>query len=292
MKLIICLLITIASWAHASVHVTTFNLKNFKPQTYPHKIDSIFGTLKSVPFDIIAFQEVIDTGYLKRNFKIEYPDFEVISSICGGAGNQQLALAYNTKKYKLERFHEDKNFSKTSLSSEKKGCGYLRSAIRVTLRDLKTQQILNIMNVHLKAGNTLESSSKRWMQYSMVSDYLKSSKIENLIVLGDFNSTGYLEHNSDFNAFESMLENTEYNSSADQISCSAFWSGFNRRDNEEVPSLLDHILFKRNFLGYKGEKIQLYSHCQQVKCYNSSRSELGESYKYGSDHCPVSIEFN
>ena len=109
--------------------------------------------------------------------------------------------------------------------------------------------------------------------------------------MGDFNTTGFIAQDADYINFKSMLSDMNLESSSKDLACTSYWSGKNRQDNLEEPSVLDHVVYPQKLLGQTFKKVNLLSHCKVSKCQRISSQELGTSYKKVSDHCPVTITY-
>jgi endonuclease/exonuclease/phosphatase family metal-dependent hydrolase len=131
---------------------------------------------------------------------------------------------------------------------------------------------------------------QRWLQYRKIQKLSESFANHHLILLGDFNSTGVLSKNEDFQQFYSMLKGLKMTTTSEKLSCTNYWEGF-PAGNDFIPSILDHILIQDRNLE-KVYSVKSFTHCAQLECRPGTMEELGLSFKSVSDHCPVKVSFH
>lgn len=290
---LVCLSI-VASTSFASVKIASYNIRNFdskKVKTDKVELKKIFTNLDA---DLISVEEIVNTSSFKDFTKKHLPAYKLHLSKCGGAGNQKLGFLYNTSKFTLLNVVENSSISSVANLSPKAKCASLRPAVIATFKENKTDEQFVAIALHLKAGANQRSFSRRWKQYKQVSNIvrsLNSKGFENILLMGDLNTTGYSILDADYNKFNEFLLDIDMNTIATELTCTSYWSGKNRRDNIEEASILDHIIYPNSFLGYKVKKVEVHSHCKTHKCSNVSSTQLGNSYANVSDHCPISITF-
>lgn len=278
----------------AVLRVSTYNIRNFDskgPTTNKAELKKILMELK---FDLLGSQEIVNTNSFNKFLRTEFKQYSSITSRCGGGGRQKLAIVYKKSKLQLVKSYEDMRFSDPGTIVTELGCGPLRPALVAVFKDLKTKERFVAINFHLKAGVGTRSYQKRWAQYKLVAKLVKElsrADYKNIILLGDFNTTGYINRNDDYATFTKILDQMKYRTVSSEIACTSYWSGKNRRDGVEVSSVLDHILYPQGFLGYSKMRTSVHAHCAKVLCSDATPSSLGVSYKQVSDHCPVSTVF-
>lgn len=286
MLLVLSLLFVSQAWAKWSV--TTYNIRNFNkdPDAGPTNLKELERVVKSVKSEVMAFQEVINATAFEAFIKKALPGYAVQVSSCGGFGNQKLALVFDTKVFTFVGQEEDFTFS----GGRNNGCGSLRPAFLVTLEArarVKERIVFGLL--HLKAGSDDRAQARRAQQYKLLQNISTKYAKQNLILLGDLNTTGYIQKDGDYTRFEQFLSSSNMRSMAEEIGCTNYWVG-KVPGPEHQPSILDHIVV-RDEMARKASRVQVGSHCAQLDCRPATPEELGVSYKSVSDHCPVQVTF-
>jgi len=271
-------------YAHFSV--ATFNIRNFDKDSHSSvdksELKKIIIDLNS---DIIAFEEVVNAKAFDELMKEALPGYQYKISKCGGTGKQKLALAFHPKKFQFDSENEDLSFS--DFKGNK--CGSLRPVFFVKLKDQISKESYTFGLVHLKAGGNPQAMQKRWEQYKNLEEKLTAMNDTRLIMLGDFNTTGFLSQDDDFLNFSELLNKVDFFAATSQLSCSSYWDG-GSGGTSYYPSLLDHVLLASKF-PLKINDITVGTHCQKRSCQISTGEELGKSYASVSDHCPIKVTF-
>lgn len=287
MKFFFLLLLLSYGWVvEAKWSVATYNIRNFDRdrdagQTNLQELRKIIQDIKS---DVIAFEEVVNDSAFDQLIRSTLPGYQYQLSTCGGFGKQHLALVYNTRTFEYLHHQED-----MSLSGSGSGCGSLRPLLLVTLRHKQSQTLYTFGVAHLKAGGSPRAFAKRWQQYARLERVSVGYSKQNLILLGDFNTTGYSLRDEDYMQFEDFVDSAGMVSVAENLSCTSYWRG-NLGGEEHQPSILDHIILQKKLMG-EVEKVRVTSHCARLDCRSAPPTELGVSYQSVSDHCPVQITF-
>lgn len=295
MKALLALSFMLSLSAWADLRVGTYNIRNFDydvredVQTNKPELAQI---LFSIKFDLLGVNEINNGEELASFIKSKMPGHQVILSNCGGRGGQSLGFIFNTKKLRLIEFKEELGITNPegqptcNGSSRPMGVGKFES--------LDTKEVFYAYQVHLKAGDNAEAQEKRALQYEFLKTYLKNAEAEgkkNYVVMGDFNTTGYLNRDQDYKKFSAMLNANKLSNLTSQLGCSAYWWGATD-DGIETPSQLDHIVMSAGFIALKGAtpKAQVHGHCKIASCRPASIDTLGVSYQEVSDHCPLTVE--
>lgn len=282
---LVLILLTSSAWARWSV--ATYNIRNFDSDPVAGKTDyaELKRIMTSVKSDVIAFQEVVNAEAFKTLLGQSLPGYRYSLSSCGGRGNQKIAVAYDPATFDFVSSKEDFSFSGNSQSS----CGSLRPVFLVTLKLKATEEIFVFAGVHLKAGGDPRSMETRWGQYKKLEKLTESMRNSQMILLGDFNTTGYNIRNADYDRFANFLEVGGFKTSADSTACTNYWTGADENP-DFLSSILDHIIVP-NAQAAKIASTKVGAHCQSTKCAEASVSDLGLSYAKVSDHCPVQVSF-
>jgi len=291
--LVICTFLPLS--VSASLKIATYNIKMYDSAPSSTNKAELKRIISDLGADFLTVQEIVNARSFVKFIKKEFSNYSVHLSKCGGGGRQKIGFVYRSDKFKLTKAYEDKRISSPGNIVGKFGCGRLRPALIGIFSEIKTKRKFVAIGVHLKAGGTSKSYIKRQKQYRILSrivDELKLADYKNVLLMGDFNTTGFNLMDQDYTNFQNMLKTTETLSSSANLECTSYWSGRNRRDNVEESSVLDHVLYSAKFLKYKKIKSEVHSHCRRAKCEYVSPRTLGKSYNEVSDHCPVSVTFN
>lgn len=278
------LLLSTTGWAKWSV--STYNIRNFDSDSDGRRTDlvELGRILKESQSDVMAFPEIVNKSAFDTLVKSNLSGYEHKISNCGGFGRQHLAVAYNTKVFEYVKHAEDLSFSGTSGK-----CGSLRPVFLVTLKNKTTNQIYTFGAVHLKAGGSNRAMEQRWQQYSKLEGLTEKYKNENLVLLGDFNTTGYNIKDRDYQKFEDLLGSSSLRTTSESIACSSYWRG-TQGGSDYQPSILDHVVVQdKTFANV--ESVKVGSHCGRLDCRPATPEELGTSYQSVSDHCPIQVTF-
>lgn len=278
------LLLSTAGWAKWTV--TTYNIRNFDNDSSEGRTDlkELARILKDVQSDVMAFEEVVNKSAFDDLIKKNLPGYKYNLSNCGGFGKQHLAVVYNPNTFEYVRHYEDLNFSGSG-----KKCESLRPAFFVTLKhkETKTDYIFGV--VHLKAGGSKKAMEQRWQQYEKLRGVSFKHEKDNLILLGDFNTTGYNIKDADYVKFEDFISASSLRTMSEEIGCTNYWSG-TQGGKEFRPSILDHIVVQDKLVS-SVESVKVGAHCEAMSCRPAAPEVLGVSFQSVSDHCPVQVTF-
>lgn len=286
MKFSFLLILLLSTHAWAKWSVSTYNIRNFDNDrgAGPTNIAELGKIIKSVQSDVMAFEEVVNRTAFDSLIKKNLPGYAYALSKCGGFGKQNLAVVYNLNTFEFVNQVEDLSFSGSN-----SGCGSLRPVFLVTLMHKESKKIFTFAVVHLKAGGDNRAMSQRWQQYVGLGRLVSRFASENLILLGDFNTTGYNIKNEDYAKFEDMLSGTGVRTMTENLACTNYWSGTQGGPAYES-SILDHIVLQDKMLS-QVMNVRVGAHCAMMDCRPATPAELGVSFQSVSDHCPVQVTF-
>jgi len=286
MKTLLVFLLLIGSQAWADWSVSSYNIRNFDHDRIagPTNIQELSKTIKEFKSDVMTFIEVVNAEAFEKVIKKNLPDYQIALSKCGGGGKQRLAIVYNTKLFNFIGQIEDLRFSGSA-----QACGSLRPVLIVTLQNKLSKEKFMFAAVHLKAGGIERAMQQRWTQYELLTKLSKQYKSEKLILMGDFNTTGYNIKDQDFTQFEKFLTNSDLRTTSENLGCTSYWVG-TLGNGRHQSSILDHIVLNDD-LHANIKNIKLGSHCAKLECKDATPEELGASYQTVSDHCPIQITF-
>jgi endonuclease/exonuclease/phosphatase family metal-dependent hydrolase len=279
---LLLIFLSIHGWARWSI--TTYNIRNFDkdPSAGQTDIAELKKILNDFRSDVMGFQEIVNKAAFEKLVSSLYSDHDFILSKCGGRGKQHLALSYNRTILEYIKHEEDLSFS-----GDSNKCDSLRPVLLVTLKHKKNQKSYVFGVVHLKAGSNQASMEKRWLQYNKLQDLISNQKDLNFILLGDFNTTGYIDRNDDFSRFDSFLNQSQLKAASGSIGCSNYWEG-PWRGPEHQPSILDHVIVE-DIEFKKIESVRVGGHCAEMECRAATVLDLGVGYQKVSDHCPIQV---
>lgn len=278
------LLVSSPLWAKWSV--TTYNIRNFDKDMSAGRTNmpELVKILKDVQSDVMAFEEIVNKKAFDELIKKNLPGYKYEISGCGGGGKQNLAIAYNPKAFDFVSKKEDLTFSGTASA-----CGSLRPVFLVTLKNKQAKKDFTFGAVHLKAGGNQNAFQQRWQQYEMLVNLAKAYDKQNLILLGDFNSTGYNIKDQDFVKFEEFINDANMRTMTESLGCTNYWAG-TQGGAEFQSSILDHIVVPEAMVS-EVSGVKVGAHCAKMECRPARPSDLGVSFEAVSDHCPVQVSF-
>ncbi len=280
------ILLTSSAWARWSV--ATYNIRNFDSDPAAGKTDyaelqRIINTVKS---DVIAFEEVVNAEAFTQVLAKALPGYRYSLSSCGGMGKQKIAIVFNPSVFEFVSQKEDFSFSGSGTEG---ACGSLRPVFLVTLKMKATNQNYIFAGIHLKAGGDVRSMQTRWGQYRKLENLVAGTRNTRLILLGDFNTTGYNIKDEDYSRFTDLLDNVNMMTATEELGCTNYWHGGDQ-DPSFKSSILDHIVMGQT-LSKQIASVKVGAHCQKVSCRDATDVELGLSHAKVSDHCPVQVTF-
>ncbi len=294
MRLLLGMMLVCTQLAYAKMSVSTYNIRNFGKSNNSTNLYQLEKIIENLNSEIIGVQEITDPAKFAKFIAKNFNQYSLVFSKCGGGGGQKLGILYDRTKWSLSELIEDDRVAQHLAFSPDKKCGSLRPALIAYLKNKKTSETLVFINNHLKAGSGPRNYSRRNAQYKMIAQIageLKQKGYENIVIVGDLNTTGYQDRTQDYQNFQGLLYRTDLNTTATKTSCTSYWSGEDRGDNIEEASTLDHILYSDRFMTYNSISVKLGAHCERVKCQDTSSYNLGVSYQEVSDHCPVTLTF-
>lgn len=282
--LALCLLLGSHAWA--GWNVTSYNIRNFNkdPGAGATDLIQLGKNLKAFKSDVMGFVEVVNLAAFKTLIDANLPGYQIVNSTCGGFGKQKLAVAFNSKTFKLISTVEDLSFSGTGTS-----CGSLRPALIVTLQEIATKKNYVFAALHLKAGGAESAMRQRWTQYHLLNGLAKRYSSQNLIMLGDLNTTGYNLKDADYDQFSSFLAVSNYKTMSENLGCTSYWSG-TLGNGLHQSSILDHIVVNES-MTKEVAVVHVGAHCAKLDCRDAAPADLGTDYESVSDHCPIQVSF-
>ncbi|HXH31410.1 MAG TPA: endonuclease/exonuclease/phosphatase family protein [Bacteriovoracaceae bacterium] len=287
MKFSFLLILLLSSDVWAKWSVSTYNIRNFDNDRGAGRtnLEALGKILTGSKSDVMAFEEIVNVAAFDKLISTFLPGYQTELSSCGGFGKQNLAIAFNPNLFRLVSQTEDRTFS----GSDNGACGSLRPVYLVTLEHKANRTMHTFALVHLKAGSDQRALGTRWQQYEGLKRLARKYDNQNLILLGDFNTTGYIHRDEDYTRFEAFMSSSKLRSTTENIGCTNYWSG-NQGGDQYQPSILDHIVIQDKAIS-SVESITVGAHCAQQECRPARPAELGVSFEGVSDHCPLKVSF-
>lgn len=283
------LLLSLSSFA--SLKIGTFNIRNFDMRGTQTNKALLEKELKELDVDLLAVQEIVNVDSFGSFISDNFPQYKLVLSKCGGSGKQKLGFIYNPKKLNLTKSYEELSISSVGGSR----CESLRPGFVGLFTTVETNKEIVAISLHLKAGSGSRNFARRNQQYNILADLKKElaqKGHQNIVFMGDLNTTGYMFQDEDYTNFQALLSSANMKTISKNIQCTSYWSGMDRNDGIEEASLLDHIVLSENFLNSSPRNIEVGGHCKKTMCKNTDLADLGKMYEEVSDHCPLTFEIN
>jgi endonuclease/exonuclease/phosphatase family metal-dependent hydrolase len=270
------------------LRVVTWNLRNFEGEASDHDLDLLRTRIESLDPDVLAVQEIRDPEAFTRVVTDWGPHWKTALSKGGGKGHQRLGIVYDARRVELRgapREHRSMTLG-----------GRVRPAHSTYLRAREDGLDFHLVVVHLKARPSgYEMRREQWGLLGAVLRELEPRADRDVIVLGDFNTTGPENGlpDSELVALDEALGASDLRRVDNPQRCSAYWDGA-RRDAWKEPSMLD-LVFVRGFENSLPAQAQLTpgAHCAAHSCevFRSTKSYPDPDFGGISDHCPMVLDF-
>jgi endonuclease/exonuclease/phosphatase family metal-dependent hydrolase len=286
MKIVLLLGLLLGNHAWAEWSVSTYNIRNFDRdyQAGPTNVAELTKNIKEFKSDVMTFIEVVNQKAFETVIKTSLPGYAMATSSCGGFGKQKLAIAWNPKLFTYISHTEDMSFS-----GEANACGSLRPVLLVNLVQRSTGKEFVFAGVHLKAGGAESAMRQRWMQYDLLAKLTQRYKTKQLVLMGDFNTTGYNIKDADYTRFTQLMQTAGLYTTSQNLGCTSYWNGGDE-DAFHQSSILDHVIVENDMVNTV-QHVNVGSHCAKLECRDATVEDLGVSYQAVSDHCPIQVTF-
>lgn len=306
--ILLATLLLISFSAQAGLRFATYNIRNFDYDQRSH-VPTNKGQLKAnldeVNADLLAVQEINQVHVFERFIENNYfGKYGVALTECGGSHDQKLGFVYDLSKFSLISFHQDlrtsnpkksRNHFRNHYRNQKQNqhCEGSRPLAVAHFKMKHNNQDLIAISVHLKSGGQPKSIEKRFLQLSIIDQVVKQYKsegIQNIIIMGDFNSTEYQHKKGSYQKFNNIINEMNLYDSTRDAKCTSYWWG-GLRDGKQYPSVLDHVILSHSLLnGSSIPKAKPLAHCKSLRCSPTRDELMGVNYDEVSDHCPVVTE--
>ena len=277
--------IALLLWCRREAPLT---LGTFNIQTFPHPKtldEAVAAAIAELDADAFAVQEIRDPGRF-------YATLDRASALTGrryaaaltnscrdnSKGRLSVGVVYDTARLELKTHR--------SLS---KGDVCPTGQAPALLASLQTSagRTLTLVSVHFDSGGEERRFEQRKQQWRWLTSILPALREEfgDVVVAGDFNTTGYLVENGPERRFiDETVEHHALQLPTGALGCSEYWRPDSKVRRWE-PSLLDHFLGSQELSFGTPEVLGM---CAALAC----EEQTTEPPTMGSvsDHCPVRVE--
>lgn len=272
------------------LRVVSWNLENFgSPERgHAHDLDRLREVIAELDPDVLALQEIHDVDALAQVL----PEFELIASEAGGRGHQRLVIAWRPDR--AERLVGPIEHPELALG------GRVRPGLSAYLRGREGPDFW-IVVVHLKAmPDGIDMRREQWRSLVAIAEATRLRELGSapadldLIVLGDFNSTGPKDGSwsDEQGELVAALAPAGLERVASREGCSAYHDG-RRRDAWKEPSEID-LVWIRGLAESRDdeERVHAGTHCASRSCqpFRSTDAYPEPDYERLSDHCPIVLD--
>jgi len=271
------------------LRLSTFNIRRFGVE--PTDTARLLTLLESLDADVIAVQEIQRLDRLQElaaELRRRGRPYEAAASDCGGRQQMHVGFLFDTRRVRLERLRE---FRELLPDEGEGGCtdGDRPGLLGVFRRTGPGGGQLHALVVHLKAGDSDEFFKKRseqWQKLQAITSSLQAQGARQIILLGDVNSTGFLENRrGERDLIQGFAQRNGMTVASAPLGCTEYYSA---GKGTMLPSLLDHVLISSPSL--VPGSIQVHSHCAELRCEPQPSGSMPPSYTDVSDHCPVTFQ--
>lgn len=262
----------------------TFNIK-----TFPQKkadLEAVAAALAELDADAIAVQEIRDWGKfyatLDRASALTGRRYAaVLKESCrpNSKGRLSVGVVYDTARLELK---DHRSLSKGDVCPTGQAPALLASLRTASGR------ALTLVSVHFDSGDESRFFERRKPQWQWLTSLLPALRAEfgaEVVVAGDFNTTGYLDASSTERRFvDEMVERHALQLPTGGLRCTEYWQR-DRNVQRWEASLLDHVLGSKELSFGTPEALGM---CAALAC--ETQSAEPPAMGAVSDHCPVRVE--
>ncbi|MEJ2190381.1 MAG: hypothetical protein P8Y93_13415 [Acidobacteriota bacterium] len=287
--------------ALGTLRIASWNLRNFPLDERVQTADLGFSrrtnicdletALGGLDADLMGLQEICDTRRFPPIFRRATAGrrMRLLLSSGGGRFGQHLGIAWDDDS--LELVGGPYEITEVVLDDG------MRPAFAVSLRSRRPGGVeFTFVVVHLEAGADGFADRRRQSRAlaAWVDRWVEEAGTPNVIVVGDFNSTGTAAggEDSELQSMDAILGRAGLHRLPNVTGCSEYWEGGGEPDGVQVASLIDHVYLR----GFSPEavtsELRAWLHCARFGC-SDLVSRLGEedgTFWDVSDHCPLTFE--
>ena len=284
-----------------SLRIATWNLRNFPLDERPQTADLGFSrrtnicdfetVLGGLDADLMGLQEICDTRRFPPILRRATAGrrVRVLMSSGGGPFGQHLGIAWDDEA--LELVGGPYEITEVALEEGK------RPAFAASLRSRRPAGVrFTFVVVHLEAGGEGFADRRRQNRAlaAWVSEWVEETGDPDLIVVGDFNTTGSAAGGleGELQSMDAILGRAGLQRLPNATGCSEYWEGGGEPDGVQVAALLDHVYLRGFSPGAVTSPLRSWLHCARYGCSDlvSRPGEEDGTFWDVSDHCPLTFE--
>jgi endonuclease/exonuclease/phosphatase family metal-dependent hydrolase len=269
------------------LRVATYNIRRFGVE--PTDLDRLTRLLSRVDADILAVQEIQDLRRfeeLRARLSRGGRDYGAMLSRCGGKSEMLVGFLYDKKRViPIER--------REYPELQEPGEGRCHSGERAALLGVFAHgsERLHLLVMHLTAGGDSDKAAKRrdqWRRVLGIADELRAHGASRVAILGDTNSTGYLDNrHGERDYIRGRAADHKLEVVTHPLPCSEY---FHPAEGGLQPSLLDHVVATPELA--RPRTVRVHGYCAELECQPQPPGRDPAEFATVSDHCPVSFEMN
>ena len=262
------------------VRMATFNIRRFGVEpTDMTRLTAMVGELSA---DVVAVQEIQSADRLTELATRLGPGWRTALSACGGRREMHVGFLYRSDRLTLRQVREFRE-----LLPEEGGCTDGDRPGLLAVFDGPDGQPLHALTLHLKAGGQASDVTQRqaqWKRIEALLAHLRGEGARRIVVLGDVNSTGFLDNaRGERDLIEQLARRHGLDLARPPLACTEYF----QHKGDMVPSFLDHALVSEGSLVAGSTRV--HSHCAALSCTPQSPDAMPPTYTDVSDHCPVTF---
>ncbi|RYE94869.1 MAG: hypothetical protein EOO75_00830, partial [Myxococcales bacterium] len=262
------------------VRMATFNIRRFGVE--PTDMDRLSAMVGSLGADVIAVQEVQKSERLDELAGRLGRRWRTALSACGGRREMHVGFLYNAARLRLREVHEFRE-----LLPEEGGCTDGDRPGLLAVFEGPDGQPLHALTLHLKAGGRPDDIAQRerqWQRVEALLALLRQQGAGRVVVLGDVNSTGFLDNTrGERDLIEQLARRHSLDLARSPLACTEYYQS----GSTMQPSFLDHALVSGGRL--VDGSTAVHSHCAELRCTPQKPDAMPPTYTDVSDHCPVTF---
>ncbi len=266
-----------------ALRVGTYNVRRFGVE--PTDMARLAEVVSNTRADLLALEEVQSeerAEELATRLSVGGRRFAVKLSSCGGKSAMRVGFLYDGSRLTLR---DPMEFPELDPAGGGSCSGGERPGFAVTA--VRPRGRVRVLAVHLVAGGEPDRVARRKEQWRLIYKIvarLREGDATPVAVLGDTNSTGYLDDAQGERTFierEASLARMDLLTGG--LACSEYWKP---GPDGIAPSLLDHVLVTPGLARRRSARV--HGFCRELACAPSR--EIPEEWRRVSDHCPVTFD--
>lgn len=280
--------------------VVSWNIRNFPLDERPQENDlghsrrtnicDLEDALRGLRGDILGLAEITDTRRFPPILRRAGGEkrYGLAFSRAGGRFGQHVAVAWDRDRF--ESIGKPVEVVEVML-----GNPGLRPALAVRMKSLSGSLDLTVVQLHFKSSPSGYDTRRQQLHElaEWIEGWVEEIGDEDMIVMGDFNTTGAEGRSAEDEIAEMdlVLADVGLRRLPNPLGCTEYWEGYGPRDGVQIPSLLDHI-YVRGLESIQSETVDVWLHCKRFNCEDLVSQPGAEDGTFWdvSDHCPMTFE--